>query len=229
MASDLDTSKWYSNFEFDRAGEISIELSTGFYYPVRLLGVDIPRLWAGNKDSCYFYSDEAHQYLRQLIKGASLKVTAGKEQPEHKFGKYYGYITAKTNNGIIEVNHKMLASGNATFSKYNRQQQDSILSFKLTEQQAKDKKLGMWAFPDSVNMKILTPKAKQLQNIFPLDINDATMEDLTFIPGIGPKTAKTIIDYRAEYGEIKDLDELLKIKGIGPATLEKLKQYLIIE
>ena len=226
---ELDTSQWYSEFKFDRDGGISIELTTGVYYPVQLLGTDLPRSWAGSKDSCYFYSDEAHQYLQKLVKGTSLKVTAGKEQPEHKFGKYYGYITAKTKDGLIEVNHEMLSSGNATYSFYNRQQQDSILSFKLAEKQAKDKQLGMWAFPDSVNMKILTPEAKRLHNLFPLDVNNATVDDLILISGVGPKTAKSIIDYRTEQGGIEDLDELLKIKGIGPATLEKLKQYLIIE
>lgn len=226
---EIDTSKWYSNFKIDRDKEISIELSDGFYYPVRLLGADLPRFWAGSKDSSYFYSKEAHQYLKQLIKGASLKITAGKEMPEHKFGKYFGYITAKTEHDTIDVNHKMLVSGNATYSFYNRQQQDSILSFKLAEKEAKDKKRGMWAFPDSVNTKIVNPEAKKSTDLFPLDLNTATAEDLTVINGIGPKTANAIIDFRTEQGKIKDLNDLLKIKGIGPATLKKLKQFLIIK
>lgn len=225
----IDTNKWYSNFRFNQNKEIEIELSEGFYYPVQLLGVNIPRLWAGSKDSSYFYAKEAHQYLQQLLKGTSLKVVAGKEVPEHKFGSFFGYIKAKTDRDTIDVNRRMLSTGNASYSFYNRQQRDSILAFKSIEKQAKENKRGMWAFPEAVNTKILNEKARKLKDLFPLDINEATPKDLTYISGIGPKTAQKIIEFRNEQGGITNLDDLLKIWGIGPATLKKLKEHLIIK
>src|SRR5690554_1598854 len=225
----LDTNIWYENFRFGRNGNIEIELETNMYYPVELLGVDIPRTWAGHKDSSYYHADESHAYLQQLIKGTALKITAGKEQPNHAYGRYSGYITAKTDSGTIAVNKEMIASGNATYSYYGRQQADSILSFKLAEQQAKEQNKGMWASPKLVKTKVITSEAARLKDLFPLNINTATKKELVLIPSIGPKTAETIIDYREKNGPFSNLQELLKIKGIGPATLDKLKSYLIIE
>lgn len=225
----IDTSIWYENFRFGRSGNIEIELETNIYYPVSLLGVDVPRTWGGHKDSSYFYADEANAYLDSLIDGAKLKVSAGNEIPSHRFSRYSAYITAKKGEEIIQVNHKMIASGNASYSYYNRQQGDSILSFKLAEKTAKDNNVGMWAFPDLIKSKVLTPDAQKMKDLFPLDINIATAENLALIPSIGLKTAETIIEYRIQKGGFKQLEELTRVPGIGNKTLEKLKPFLYIE
>ncbi len=65
-------------------------------------------------------------------------------------------------------------------------------------------------------------------SVFPLGINSASFEDLQLIPGIGPETAKLIIDYRNEYGTILDFNELISIDGIGEKTIALLKEYCII-
>jgi len=53
----------------------------------------------------------------------------------------------------------------------------------------------------------------------PLDLNRASISKLETLPGIGPETAKAIVKGRP-YQTIEDLG---KIKGIGPATIEKLR------
>lgn len=54
----------------------------------------------------------------------------------------------------------------------------------------------------------------------PVDLNSANREQLESLPGIGPETAKAIIAGRP-YASVDDLD---KVKGIGPATIEKLRE-----
>lgn len=63
------------------------------------------------------------------------------------------------------------------------------------------------------------------ENVFPLNINTATEEELQLIPDIGPATAKLIIEYRNEHGTIVSFEELLSINGIGEKTVEKLKNF----
>jgi competence protein ComEA len=58
----------------------------------------------------------------------------------------------------------------------------------------------------------------------PLDINTATVAELEALPGIGPKMAEAIIASRP-YSTVEDL---LRVKGIGPATLEKLRPYITV-
>jgi comEA protein len=59
-----------------------------------------------------------------------------------------------------------------------------------------------------------------------LDLNQATVEDLQAVPGIGPALARRIIDYRKIHGPFTQVDDLLKVKGIGEKSLEKIRRYL---
>ncbi|MCK4339357.1 MAG: ComEA family DNA-binding protein [Candidatus Cloacimonetes bacterium] len=59
-----------------------------------------------------------------------------------------------------------------------------------------------------------------------ININEADIETLGELPGIGQKKAKTIFDYREENGKFKSLIELTEVKGIGKKTLAKLLAYL---
>lgn len=62
-----------------------------------------------------------------------------------------------------------------------------------------------------------------------LNVNTASAEQLTMLPGIGKATAKNIMDYRTQNGNFKAVDDLLKVKGIGDKTLEKIKSYVILD
>jgi len=64
---------------------------------------------------------------------------------------------------------------------------------------------------------------------YPLDLNEATQEALESIPGIGPSKAEDILAYKEVIGRFTSLDELLNVSGIGEATLEMLRDYLIVE
>ncbi len=60
----------------------------------------------------------------------------------------------------------------------------------------------------------------------PLDINNATREELIALPGIAEVTADAIIAYRLDHGYFSGVDELKNIKGISDKKLESLKKYL---
>jgi competence protein ComEA len=54
----------------------------------------------------------------------------------------------------------------------------------------------------------------------------AGIERLKTLPGIGPVYAGRIIKYRREHGPFKKAPDLLKIKGIGPARLKKIRPFI---
>ncbi|HJT51600.1 MAG TPA: helix-hairpin-helix domain-containing protein [Nitrosospira sp.] len=61
-----------------------------------------------------------------------------------------------------------------------------------------------------------------------VNINTATQAELETLQGIGPTKAKAIIDHRKKNGSFKSADDLQKVSGIGPATVQKLRKDITI-
>jgi comEA protein len=60
------------------------------------------------------------------------------------------------------------------------------------------------------------------------NLNAASAAKLQLLPGIGPKMALRIIEYRKEHGAFATVEQVIEVKGIGPRKFEKLKPYLKI-
>ncbi len=60
----------------------------------------------------------------------------------------------------------------------------------------------------------------------PISLGTATVEQLDTIDGIGPVTARDIVEFRDERGGLSSVDQLDQVSGIGPATMESLRARL---
>jgi competence protein ComEA len=69
---------------------------------------------------------------------------------------------------------------------------------------------------------------EDLYSIFPIDINRAGLKELILLPAIGETKARAILAHRADKGPYESLQELLEVRGIGPKTLEKLKELVTV-
>ncbi|MEX0648610.1 MAG: helix-hairpin-helix domain-containing protein [Balneolaceae bacterium] len=67
-----------------------------------------------------------------------------------------------------------------------------------------------------------TESTNQEESSGMININEATAEELTELPGIGPAYAERIIEWREEHGAFTSKDQLLEIRGIGEKRLENL-------
>lgn len=61
-----------------------------------------------------------------------------------------------------------------------------------------------------------------------VNINTATSSELESLPGVGPKLAQRIIDYREKNGGFKKLEDLMNVQGIGEKNFLKLKSKLSV-
>jgi len=61
-----------------------------------------------------------------------------------------------------------------------------------------------------------------------VNINTADSSGLESLAGIGPVTAKNILDYRAQNGPFKSINELDNVKGIGQKTIDKFRDQITI-
>ncbi len=62
-----------------------------------------------------------------------------------------------------------------------------------------------------------------------VNVNTATVQELQVLPGIGEVTAGNIVDFRTAHGKFDSPQSLLQVKGIGPKTLEKIRNLIAVE
>lgn len=74
-----------------------------------------------------------------------------------------------------------------------------------------------------------TTPSKATESVsFPLDINTATVEEFSALPGIGPVLARRIVDFRTQNGLFASISDLSRVEGIGEKRLEAILDYLIV-
>lgn len=71
-------------------------------------------------------------------------------------------------------------------------------------------------------------KASKSETMEKVNINTADAKELAKVKGVGIKKAKAIVKYRTKGGEFKDLDGLLKVKGINKKWLDKVSSRLTV-
>jgi competence protein ComEA len=84
--------------------------------------------------------------------------------------------------------------------------------------------------PDSSGPVLLTTigNSRKLALGMPIDLNQATDEELLLIPGVGEVTAKNILELRCKKINFTKIEELMEIRGIKEKKLAKLKLYLYV-
>ena len=62
----------------------------------------------------------------------------------------------------------------------------------------------------------------------PVNLNTASAAQIATLPGVGPKAAERIVEYRQKNGGFKKIEELMNVKGIGEKSFLKLKPLITV-
>lgn len=62
-----------------------------------------------------------------------------------------------------------------------------------------------------------------------IDLNRASVAEMTLLPGIGPRLAEGIVADRAAHGAYRCLDDLTRVRWVGPVLLERIAPYAVVE
>ena len=77
------------------------------------------------------------------------------------------------------------------------------------------------------DVPVKTPKL--IKQIPLIDLNEAGVEELDELPGVGPVLAERIASYREKNGKFIEISELKKVNGIGPKKLEAIRSEVTIK
>ncbi|TSA27599.1 MAG: helix-hairpin-helix domain-containing protein [Ignavibacteriales bacterium] len=164
-----------------------------------------------------------------------------------KISKKFGFTRTETNVIIfilsacligLAVNIFKNIKNDQSYLEFDYKKQDSLFNAVSNEplngdsiKNKEEKKIDSHhELLDFTKEKLTNPKAeKSTSSSKIININTATISELSSLPGIGEKTAKGIIEYREKHSRIKNISELLKVKGIGKAKLSKIKDRISIE
>ena len=61
-----------------------------------------------------------------------------------------------------------------------------------------------------------------------VNLNTASIEQLTTLPGVGPKLAARIVEYRQKSGTFRSTQELINVQGIGEKNFAKIETWLSV-
>lgn len=69
--------------------------------------------------------------------------------------------------------------------------------------------------------------ARALREGRPVDVNRASARDLELLPRIGPALAGRIVESREAEGPFEEPEDLARVRGIGPRTVERLRRFVV--
>ena len=166
----------------------------------------------------YFYKESKNSYTNE---DEFAIVTENEEIPEeeeeitiHIIGevKYPGIVILKTGQRIIDAIDA--AGGETEEADLNKINLAQLLSD------------GDKIYVPSINDNEIEEYKDTTSRSSTVNINIATLEELTSLPGIGESTAQRIIDYRKQNGKFKTIDDLKNVSGIGESKFNNLKEKI---
>ena len=86
-----------------------------------------------------------------------------------------------------------------------------------------------WLIALAIGTTALSALAAESQLTGVVNLNTATQEELQLLPGIGESRARAVIEARKRMGGFQKVEDLLEVKGIGQAGLEKLRPHVTLE
>ena len=85
-----------------------------------------------------------------------------------------------------------------------------------------------WVYQGGLRGRLIDIEGAEQQPLsFQLDINRAEWSEWSVLPGIGEMLAKRIVNARRDRGPFQSHAELLRVHGIGPRTLDRIRPYLL--
>jgi len=127
-------------------------------------------------------------------------------------------------------------SNQQTQASFDYSEQDSLFNYYSNNDSGSEKDLSLQNDID-IKREVLELTATEFnkdKKSEPLteksiNLNTAGITDLVRLPGIGEKTAESIIALREAKGKYKSVAELLEVRGIGEVKFNKIKKFLYIE
>ncbi|HEX9916969.1 MAG TPA: helix-hairpin-helix domain-containing protein [candidate division Zixibacteria bacterium] len=135
--------------------------------------------------------------------------------------KWWDFNLAEMRGLLVLLVLLLVGSGIAIYKKYHANFPMEIIFRESKAERGQEKTTKTIQHTQS---KIASPAPTEK-----VDLNTTSWAELDLLPYIGPTLSKKIIEYREKNGKFKQVDDLLKVNGIGEKTLEKIRGYVEVK
>ena len=133
-----------------------------------------------------------------------------------------GGLTENADTSVINLSKKI--SDEMVIIIYSREEVSNFIETKQTEQVREEK-----CIQKDENALINNACISQTEIITgKVSINTATLEQLQTLPGIGEAKAKDIITYREQNGPFENIEDIMKVSGIGESLFAQIKENITL-
>ncbi len=187
------------------------------------------------------YGEEARRFTRSVLDKPFTVYTAFARSPGGRHShRYYAFIRTSGGEDLAEL---LVRNGLARSYGVDRETPEGVHSEDMSslldryEDEALARGVGVWSETDPAQLKAMRAEMAREENELRelhaysdhrekslYDINSATAEQLSAVPGIGGVLASRILAHRP----YDDLGDLRDIPGIGPVTYQRITHYLTI-
>lgn len=133
-----------------------------------------------------------------------------------------GGLTPNANTTVINLSKKIIDE--MVIIIYSNEQVQNFSKTKEVEQQVQQNCIQ----PDENSLKNDACITESTNTSSKVSINNASLEQLQTLPGIGASKAQDIINYRTENGPFNTIEDIKNVSGIGDSVFAKIKDYITL-
>lgn len=133
-----------------------------------------------------------------------------------------GGLTQNANTTVINLSKKI--TDEMVIIIYSNEQVQNFSKTKEVEQQVQQNCIQ----PDENSLKNDACITESTNTSSKVSINNASLEQLQTLPGIGASKAQDIINYRTDNGPFQSIEDIKNVSGIGDAVFAKIKDYITL-
>ena len=136
-----------------------------------------------------------------------------------------GDITESADTSVLNLSKKVFDEMVIIVYSY-----DEVINFTATKEKEKQEQEACIKQSELINGACIESEenSSSLITTDKVSINQATIEELMTLPGIGEAKAQAIINYREEVGSFQTIEELLEVEGIGESIFAQIKENITI-
>ncbi len=180
----------------------------------------------------YFFNNQKSSSYENILTSEVIINNVSSEEKSEETGKIKVYVTGEVNSpGVIELEEGARIE-DAIQKAGGIKPEANLKEINLASEIEDGEKIYVPNLVEQVEETTLSSESEantSSKSEGKVNINKASVSELTSIPGVGASTAQKIITYREENGKFKTIEDIKNVSGIGDSKYNSMKDFISVK